>query len=126
MPVAIRIGAALDWRVGGDRIGARIAFLGVFERDRHFLLVAADHDVRDTDRHSLPLAAEIGMQRLVQPDPGEDRFGVWIDRRAGNVLVPGAVARQQPSAVKIGVRTEFHTRIFLRDRTAKEERANKK
>jgi hypothetical protein len=96
--IAVPIGAAFNGRVARDWVGARIAFFGVFEDDRHLLLVATDNHVRNADRNALPIAAEIRVKRFVEPDPGEDRVGIRIDRRAGDILVPRTVVRQEPSS----------------------------
>jgi hypothetical protein len=53
------------------------------------------------------------VERLVQPDPGEDRLRPRIDCDSGNVLVPGAIVRQQPNAAEIGVRTELDVGLVL-------------
>ena len=73
--VARRVGPALDRRVDGDRVRARVALVGVVERDRHRRLVGADHDVRDADRAAVVLPrAEVG----VDADVGADRRHVRV------------------------------------------------
>lgn len=124
--IAVPIGATFNGRVARDWVGARIAFFGVFEDDRHFLLVARDNHVRNADRHALPIAAEIRVKRFVEPDPGEDRVGIRIDRRAGDILVPRTVVRQEPSAAEICGRSEFHARLVPGDRYANGECASEK
>src|SRR5579871_4740485 len=81
MPVAAALRAALNGRVGGDRVRTGVAFVGVLERDGDLCLLARHGDERNADRAAIPQAgAEIGMSRRAGADRSYVLAGVRVDR----------------------------------------------
>src|SRR5207249_5879487 len=70
VPIPVRLAAALDRDVRGDRVRPAVALLRVLEPHAHLRLRAADDGDRDPDRRTVPEArAEI----RVEPGRGADR-----------------------------------------------------
>src|SRR5215211_6884715 len=87
--VAVRRAPALDRDVPRDWVRPAVALVGVVERDAHLALAALDDGDRDPDRSARPEArAEVGMDRLVEPDRADDGVGVRCDRQTVDALVP--------------------------------------
>ena len=93
VPVAVGDrGLALDRDVRRDRIRALVALVGVFERDARLgRLLPVHHDVRDPDARAVPQPrAEVGVNRRVEPDRGDQGSRVRGDRKRVHRLIPDA------------------------------------
>ena len=99
-----RRGTAFDRRRRRDRERPGLAFAAVgrpCHRDPR--LAAADDDVGDADRRAVvEPGAEVGVQADAEPDAGDQRVGVRIDRGRADVGVPGVVGRKRERAVQRG------------------------
>src|SRR5262249_34262021 len=85
--IADGVGGALDRSVGRHGHWSGIALGRRADRDRHLLLyLAVDDHIRNATAD-----AEVGMDANGRSDVVDDRRGVGVDRRRGDVLVPGAV-----------------------------------
>src|SRR5262249_19725769 len=94
-----------DGSISGNWHFARIAFVSVSgEVDVHKALRAVHRNVRN----SVSARAEVGMQADGRTDSADDRGGVGINRRTGNVLVPGIVRGEGQKSVEVRARAQAH------------------
>ncbi len=95
VPVARRLRASLDVDVPRDRVADAVGLVGVLERDAMEGRRSRHHVERDPDRTAVPLAgAEVGVDRCVEPDRGDQLGGVGGDGKLVDALVPRVVRRE--------------------------------
>ena len=93
--VAGAVGAALDGRVGRDRVRPGVALVGVVERDRHLGLRAGNDHVRDADRAAVPVGAEVGVETRRRRRCWRCRRPSSGPRDTARCRVPGVVGREE-------------------------------
>ena len=99
MPVSRRVRAAFNRRVCGNRIRPRIALIRIHETDLYLRLSSRYDRVRNTERASVVVCAEIRMQSGVETDRSDQTRAVGIDRRGIDRRIPGVGARKYLFAV---------------------------
>ena len=88
--------AVLDRRIGGDRVGTRVALVVVVERHGDLRLAGADQGERDADRSAVPGARpEVGLEALGRPDGRSPVVRPRVDAQRPDVGVPEAVGGEQ-------------------------------
>lgn len=94
-----RIRPAFDRSVVWNRVRTRIAFIGVFKRERRATLSVAAHDnERNSDRRTRSWRPDprtkVRMQRTIRADATDILRGSGVDRRLVDANVPDIVGRK--------------------------------
>jgi hypothetical protein len=102
--IAIRLWPAFDRRIIRNRIRPFITLICVLKLHRNLRLIARDAHERNSHRRAVVNGAEVWMQRFAQPDALENRRRLRVDRRSGNVLIPGIIRRKNLQLAKLHIR----------------------
>jgi hypothetical protein len=105
-----RVGVALDRCASRYRHRPGVAFVSVSgKRDADGRLGSAHHRVRNSNIRTLVFSrAKIGMHAYGWSDEVDDRAGIRIHRRPGNILVPEIVAAEGSKSIEAGALPGAH------------------
>src|SRR5579863_2934175 len=103
MEVSTALRPALNRCVGGNRIGAGVAFTGIGEANRNGWLAARHNNVRDADRFAVvETSPEIGVQVAGQTDALDVVSRIAINWQSGDVAVRDIINGKERAAANTG------------------------